>query len=283
MNSISSQGSSSESESQWMRLESMITMHNQETINNSTTQTASARASDIMHAQAAEYEEEAMRLRELLALSGLDPLTLDHTLGPSLLSIASLASELGLSGSLSSSLELSASLAWGQLALDDISCTSRLFALKKRRGEITRCLKRAQGGMKDLDSSLEDAASRLSQSDHQLSQQVLPYYREIPSKEIKYKDIARQFREELKGVSLPLGLMGQGGDAVKNEVKHYALVGLHEELEVAQGVLKEAHLKLEAFHGLPATQHGAELLLAQARQNTESTQRLLHNALGLQQ
>ena len=133
-----------------------------------------------------------------------------------------------------------------------------------------------------MGAGVDVARSALHRSDQQLVQQVLPYHRDMPSKELKYKELARQFKEELREVAHPLGLSGEGGEGVKREVKHRALVSQHEDLEAAQARLREVQGKVESFHGLPATQHGAEMMVVQARQNFESTQRLLHNALGLQ-
>ena len=239
-------------------------------------------ATELMQAQSIEYQHESDRLKELLSLSGLDLATLDASLGPSLSSIAETATELGLAGHALSNLELSANVAWGQMAIDDARSTNRLLEIRKRRAELRALLKRAEEGSRGLESGLDAARLTLQRSDQQLMQQVLPYYRDMPAKEIKYKELSRQFKEELKEVATPLGLSGEGGEEVKKSVKHHALVAQHEDLEAAQARCREAQGRLEAFHGLPATQHGAEMLVAQARQNAESMQRLLHTALGLQ-
>lgn len=260
----------------------MLTLHQQQVQANSSSLST---ASDLMKAQTMEYEQETDRIKELLSLSGLDLLTLDSYLGPALTTMAQVTSDLGLAGaSLSnfSTLDLSTSLTWGQMAIDDAKATNRLLELQTRRSEIERCLKRAKEGSRGLNAGLDVARSKLQRSDQQLAQQVLPYHRDMPSKEVKYKELAREFKEELKETAMPLGLTGEGGEGVKEEVKHHALVAQHGELEAAQERLRVQQGKLEGFHGLPATQHGAEMLVAQAKQNVESMQRLLHNALGLQ-
>jgi hypothetical protein len=207
MHSISSQEPSADKDLQWKRLEAMLALHEVQ-VNTP----ALSSATELMQAQSIEYQHESDRLKELLSLSGLDLATLDASLGPSLSSIAEAATELGLAGHALSNLELSANVAWGQMAIDDARSTNRLLEIRKT----------------------------------------------------------------------PLGLSGEGGEEVKKSVKHHALVAQHEDLEAAQARCREAQGRLEAFHGLPATQHGAEMLVAQARQNAESMQRLLHTALGLQ-
>jgi hypothetical protein len=278
MHSISSQEPSADKDTQWKRLEAMLALHEVQV-----DAPALSSATELMQAQSIEYKQESDRLKELLSLSGLDPATLDASLGPSLSTIAKTTAELGLAGPALSNLELSANVAWGQMAINDARSTNHLLEIRKRRAELRALLKRAEESSRVLDSGLDAARLTLQRSDQQLMQQVLPYYRDMPAKEIKYKELTRQFKVELKEVAMPLGLSGDGGEEIKKEVKHHALVAQHEDLEAAQARLREAQVKLEAFHGLPATQHGAEMLVVQARQNTESMQRLLHTALGLQQ
>lgn len=233
----------------------------------------------VMEEQADEYEREAARLSELLYSAGLPRPTLPASNscgesrageayfgGEALALVAGVANELDLS----TCSEVSLQVAWGLLALEDMTAAQTKTTLSRKRSEIQRLLRRAEEGSRRLDASLEEAATRLGKGDRQLAQQVLPYAQDMPLREVKYRDQAALHKAELHSTGF------------NPQHRHRSLVERHTEVEQLQARLREVQARLDTFHGLPASQDGAQLQVRQCQENLASLQQRLHSALGLQ-
>uniref|UniRef100_A0A7S3QRB1 Uncharacterized protein n=1 Tax=Dunaliella tertiolecta TaxID=3047 RepID=A0A7S3QRB1_DUNTE len=199
-----------------------------------------------MERQADEYEAEAQRLQEQLRIIGLPLDKLSPPAREALRTLATIASQLHLAHPSQATMVA----AWTDLALKDMRAAVMQSKVEQQCGALTRALGRAEIGASRTRAAMAEAAAAQAadEANHEAMRvRLIDFHNKIDA--YKAKEAAMSHALARKGL--------------KPELKHHALVEAAQQYEELQLQLQQAQAELAEFHGLPASQVGAELRLRQ--------------------